>query len=88
MARGVPAAKRRLVYDARSGPDLPGRLVRGEGDPPSADPAVNEAYLHSGTVYDFYETIFGRRSLDGDGIALVSSVHVRDPDGEPMANAF
>jgi Zn-dependent metalloprotease len=88
ILRASPGEKRRMVYDAGSDFRLPGRLVRGEGDPPTGDPAVNEAYIHAGTTYDFYETVFDRRSLDGDGMALVSSVHVRDPDGEPLSNAF
>ena len=56
---------------------LPGKLVRSEGDPASADPAVNEAYNHSGTVYDFYKKVLGRNSLDNNGMALISSVHFR-----------
>src|SRR5437879_1992654 len=41
----VPAGeKRRTIYDAQGKIDLPYKLVRGEGDPSSSDPAVNEAY--------------------------------------------
>jgi Zn-dependent metalloprotease len=69
--------KRRTVYDAEHGGDLPGRKVRSEGDPPVADEAVNEAYDGSGTTYDFYLDVFDRNSLDGEGMELVSSVHYR-----------
>ena len=72
------ATKHRLVYDMqnmRSQFLLPGRLVRSEGEPDSADEAVNEAYDHSGVVYDFYSAIFGRNSLDNRGMSLISSVH-------------
>lgn len=83
----APAAKRnRLVYDAqRQGlSNLPGKLVRAEGDKATRDPSVNEAYTHSGCTYDFYLKQFGRNSLDGRGMTLVSSVHV----GSKLNNAF
>lgn len=78
--------KQRLVYDVKNGEfnDLPGTLVREEGGKASKDPAVNEAYLHSGTTYDFYKKIFSRNSLDDNGMALISSVHL----GRKLNNAF
>src|SRR6266852_5699537 len=49
----VPAGeKRRTVYNAGNTEQLPGKLVRGEGDPAVADPAVNEAYDGAGATYD------------------------------------
>jgi Zn-dependent metalloprotease len=78
--------KHRLVYDTRHGSflDLPGTLVREEGDRASKDPAVNEAYNHSGYTYDFYKQVFDRNSLDDRGMSLVSSVHL----GRRLNNAF
>ncbi len=81
------AGKHRLVYDMRNNPIqffLPGTLVRSEGEPPGTDDAVNEAYDHSGTVYDFYNEVFGRNSLDDEGMSLRSSVHF----GRRYNNAF
>lgn len=46
--------KFRSVYDAKNGYDLPGELVRKEGDPDSTDVAVNEAYDGAGATYDLY----------------------------------
>jgi Zn-dependent metalloprotease len=68
---------RRTVYDVQHGSqsDLPGTKVRGEGDAPVADPAVNQAYDGSGTTFDFYLNIFNRNSVDDQGLELVSSVH-------------
>jgi len=83
-----PRGKRRAVYDAGGHAHLPGRLVRSEAQDPVLDVAVNEAYDHSGTTYDFFAKIFGRNSLDDEGMKLVSSVHVGDEDGEPLTNAF
>jgi Zn-dependent metalloprotease len=67
--------KNRSVYDAESGTKLPGTLVRGEGDGPVSDVAVNEAYDGSGVTYDLYYQVFGRDSIDGQGLPLKSTVH-------------
>lgn len=71
----APNGKQRNVHDLEHGSSLPGKNVRGEGDPPSSDPAVNEAYEGSGTTYDFYYDVFDRNSIDDQGMELVSSVH-------------
>ena len=93
MAVPSPAGRRhRLVYDAHGRDELPGKLVRGEGEPKVADTAVNEAYDHSGDTFDFFHGLFGRNSLDDAGMSLISSVHVGEADGrdrfQPMSNAF
>jgi Zn-dependent metalloprotease len=64
VAAPAPAGRQRLVYTANNKDMLPGRLVRSEGEPPTADPCVNEAYDFSGDTYDFYLERFGRNSLD------------------------
>jgi Zn-dependent metalloprotease len=69
------AVVHRKVYSARNTVGVPGTLVRNEGQPASADVAVNEAYNGSGTTWQFYETVFGRNSVDGHGLPLVSTVH-------------
>ncbi len=75
-AEGVVAAvKQRTVYDANHTTTLPGTVVRREGDPPSADVAVNEAYDGAGNTFDFYNDIYQRNSIDGNGMAIISSVH-------------
>jgi Zn-dependent metalloprotease len=78
--------RRQTVYDngaqGRSG--LPGRRVRGEDDPPVDDPSVNSAYDGTAATYDLLEQVFGRDSLDGQGMELISSVHY----GVDFDNAF
>ncbi len=76
--------KRRTVYDARHKYDLPGRLVRTEGEPKTRDPAVNEAFDGSGATYDFLARAFSRNSIDDRGLRLVSTVHY----GHDYDNAF
>jgi Zn-dependent metalloprotease len=79
---------RRTVYDAHQSATLPGKLVRGEGSAISHDVAVDEAYDASGDTYQFYDQIFGRKSVDGRGMRLDSTVHYREDPAEPFDNAF
>jgi Zn-dependent metalloprotease len=93
MAVLSPTKKKfRQVLDAKQSDQLPGQLVRSEGDPKSTDQAVNEAYDGAGDTYDFYNKIFDRNSLDDAGMTLISSVHVGEVDDSghlgPMDNAF
>lgn len=75
-ALAVPAGeKRRTIFDAQQGRSLPGRLVRGEGDGPSGDAAVDEAYDGAGRTYDFYRKVLNRNSIDDRGMRLDSTVH-------------
>ena len=80
MAAFMPVAapkgnEQRSIYDAKNGSGLPGTLVRSEGGPPSTDPAINEAYDGSGVTYDLYFDIYGRNSVDNNGLKLDSTVH-------------
>jgi Zn-dependent metalloprotease len=90
--RAPAGGKHRLLYDAKKRDSLPGELVRSEGEGPVADPAVNEAYDHAGATYDFYDLVFKRNSLDGNGMTLIGTVHVAEADGRgrfvPLDNAF
>jgi Zn-dependent metalloprotease len=63
---------------------LPGRLVHKDGDPPSKDPSVNEAREGALKTRELYETTYGRDSIDGHGMELISSVHY----GVNYDNAF
>ena len=80
----APGQKHRTVYDAQTGYDLPGVLVRSEGGPTSTDPAVNEAYDGMGHTYDLYWEEFDRNSIDDQGMPLDSTVHY----GAGYDNAF
>lgn len=67
--------KHRLIHNAGFGSTLPGNLVRSEGDSPTGDHAVDEAYEGSGSTYDLYHDIFERNSIDNNGMHLISTVH-------------
>jgi len=93
MANKSPDGKKhRLVYDAKGTNTLPGTLVRSEGQKSHGDEAIDEAYEGAGDVYDFYEQLFHRNSLDNKGMSLVSTVHVAEVDFSgafvPLNNAF
>ena len=84
----VPGKKRRSVHDAQHETlndfELPGRLVRDEGQPATGDRAVNEAYDGLGATYDFYAKVLKRNSIDDRGLRLVATVHF----GDGFNNAF
>jgi Zn-dependent metalloprotease len=75
---------RRQVFDAKNTSDLPGDLVRKEGDAPISDPVANEVYDNLEIVYRFFKDVFGRESLDDHGKTLTASIHY----GENYNNAF
>lgn len=81
-------ALNRAVYSANGGTRLPGQLKRyspllfsthnstsSEGQSPTTDLDVNQAYDNSGLCYNFYKTTFNRDSIDGKGKQLRSVVH-------------
>jgi Zn-dependent metalloprotease len=76
LAGAVPTGTlRRTIFDAQNSESLPGKLVRGEGDPETSDVAATEAYNYCGNTYNFYKQVFNRNSVDGKGFRLDSTVH-------------
>lgn len=82
--RSGEAGPRRTIHDARGGEDLPGDVVRAEGDPPTGDPAADEAHDGLGLTWQLWAQEYGRDSLDGAGMPLVATVHY----AEQYDNAF
>lgn len=76
--------KNRLVYTASNTTNLPGTLVRSEGQGPSGDVAVDEAYDGLGATFDLYSDVYGRNSIDDNGMDLIATVHY----GNQYDNAF
>ncbi|MFL5339716.1 MAG: M4 family metallopeptidase [Gemmataceae bacterium] len=76
----------RTIYDSKSQDSDPpsGDRVRGEGDTPSDDPAVNEAYDGLGATYTFYAEVFDRDSIDAHGLPMNAYVHY----AQAFNNAF
>ncbi|MBB3173676.1 Zn-dependent metalloprotease [Endobacter medicaginis] len=62
-----------LVYDCRHATTLPGTPVANPAN--SADATVKRACVEASSVAKFYWDVFGRDSIDGAHMTLVSSVH-------------
>ncbi|NMO17856.1 peptidase [Pyxidicoccus fallax] len=73
----IHEALNRRMHDGKNLSTLPGPIVRTEGQAPVADPVVNTNYDHLGTVYNCYQNLFGRDSIDNAGGLLISTVHHR-----------
>jgi len=88
MITNAIGIKHRSIYNAKNMPlspaQLPGTLVRDEGQAATADASVNQAYDALGATYDFYKNVLGRNSIDGHGTRLVGTVHF----GKSYNNAF
>ncbi|KAH9993013.1 Metalloprotease [Xylariaceae sp. FL0662B] len=85
----------RAVYDMNQNSnesELPGKVVRVEGQEAVKDEAVNEAFDNSGHVLKFYADIFNWHSIDNKNKHVISSVHFSknyenafwDPKAEQM----
>ena len=74
LTQAEPAPER-TIYDAHSGQDLPGSVVRREGSRNSDDPAVNEAYDGLGATFRLFAEVYHRNSIDDEGLPLDASVH-------------
>src|SRR3954447_7733486 len=75
----------RTIFDCHGlEPPSDPEQVRAEGDPPSDDVTVNEAYDGLGDTYGFYWDRFQRDSIDDQGMPLHGWVHY----GVDYDNAF
>src|SRR3954463_130070 len=85
----TPGDPHRDVYDAECKDDLPGRLVRGEGDDPSGgDPEANQVYDNLVKTFEYYADTFGRDSYDNSGAELIASINFCEESGTPTHNAY
>jgi len=76
--------KVRTIYTANHTENLPGTIVRSEGQGPTGDVSVNEAYDGLGMTFDLFEQAYGRNSIDDEGMPLNATVHF----GQNYNNAF
>ena len=72
------------VHTADGTTDLPGKLVRGYGEPETGDPATDEAYAGVEASLALFKEVFGRDSFDGRGAEVLATVHY----GKDYDNAF
>ena len=74
----------RTIADAQNAETLPGTVVREEGDEPTGDIAVDEAYDGLGATFALFSEVYERNSIDGAGLPLDATVHY----GVDYDNAF
>ncbi|MGH4023590.1 MAG: M4 family metallopeptidase [Pseudonocardiaceae bacterium] len=79
-----PARIDRVIRNANGGTDLASPIVRREGDPESGDPAIDEAWEHFGSTWNFFFEVLARNSVDNAGMTLDGVVHY----GHNFDNAF
>lgn len=66
----------RTIRDAGGEAEAPGaRVVRREGDAPTGDPAVDEAYDGLGATFALFWDAYRRNSIDDAGMPLDATVH-------------
>jgi len=65
----------RTIYSAAEGTELPGSVLRSEGQGRVSDPSVDEAYDGLKATFDFYAEFFHRNSIDDNGLHLNATVH-------------
>lgn len=85
-ARAAPGKELRRVFDARNGTKVPGWVARKDGEQPTDDATVNHAYDNVGITLEFFSKVCGRRSLDGRGMRVDSTVHYREGFANAMWN--
>jgi Zn-dependent metalloprotease len=74
----------RTIRDAQNTENVSGPIVRHEGQAPTDDLAVNEAYDGLGATFEYYSSVHARNSIDDEGLPLNAVVHF----GESYDNAF
>lgn len=84
VSTAQPGSVLRAIYDAGNTQNLPGTLIREEGQPGNGDVAADEAWNYLGITYYFYWQIYQRNSLDNKGLKLDGTVHY----GREYQNAF
>lgn len=72
------------VHTADSTTTLPGRRVRGAGEPATGDAAVDEAAVGGAGALALFAEVYGRDSFDDAGAEVVMTVHY----GRRYVNAF
>ena len=75
LPAAAPSAQR-TIRDGQNGTRLPGPVLRrSEGEGPTGDPAVDEAYDGLGDTFDLYWNEYRRNSIDDAGLPLDATVH-------------
>lgn len=74
----------RTIYDAQHKMELPGVLIRSEGEESNGDVTAEEAYDGAGVTWELLKKAFNRNSIDDKGMELQSTIHY----GKNFGNAY
>ncbi|MBV9077131.1 MAG: M4 family metallopeptidase [Methylobacteriaceae bacterium] len=74
------------IYDCKGTQSLPGTPVPNPGK--AADPAAKRVFGTTSEVAEFFAKVFGRNSIDGEGMTLMSSVHFGQRYNNAMWNGL
>ncbi|MBK8269820.1 MAG: M4 family metallopeptidase [Planctomycetes bacterium] len=77
----------RRVYDAFGLTQLPGGLIRSEGQVSNGDPEIDRLYDYSGDVYEYFQRGFGRDSYDGLGSPIIATAYYNTQNCQNFPNA-
>jgi Zn-dependent metalloprotease len=61
------------VFDCQHHNTIPGVLVSDPGS--STDPTLKRVFTETTAVAKFYQSVFGRNSIDNKGMSMISSIH-------------
>ena len=75
LVEAIAPRAQRTIYNAGRRTELPGIVVRSEGQEKTADSAVDEAYDGLKATFDFYAEVLHRNSIDDEGLHLDATVH-------------
>ncbi len=80
----------REIYDndCEGDGELPGDLLRENGDGPTGDPEADAVYDNIGRTYDYFADTFERESYDDDGAEIIASINYCQEAGQPTSNAY
>jgi bacillolysin/thermolysin len=84
----VPEGADVQVFDAGNGTDIPGELVREDGQDPTGNAEVDAVHDNFQRIHDYFSTRFGRNSYDDEGAPLIATVRYREDPDLPFRNAY
>lgn len=70
--RNIATYKTSYTFFGYGGPKLPGTVIKRSGS--TWDKAAVSAHANAAIVYDFYDTVLGRKSYDGNGARITISI--------------
>jgi Zn-dependent metalloprotease len=81
---GLPTSPKIKIYDCKNTQNLPGIPV--SSPKTSKDATAKRTFVKTNSVAKFYQSVFGRNSIDNAGMAMLSSIHFGNNFNNAMWN--